>query len=77
VEGEFSKLSIDHRIAKFDHIVSAISASEAFCESLFKRAEHIATTDPMARPTNATFGMLVMAQYNIAKHGGKEVIDCG
>jgi hypothetical protein len=77
VEGEFNKISIDHRIAKVAQIVFAIPASEAICERLFKRAEHIATTDPMARPTNATFGMLVMARYNIAKHGGKEVIDCG
>jgi len=62
-------------IAKAAKIVLATPASEANCERLFKRAKHIGTTDRMARLHDATFEMLVMAQYNIARHGGVEAIE--
>ncbi len=57
-------------IAKAAKIVLATPALEAICERLFKRAKHIGTTDRMARLLYETFDMLVMAQYNIARHGG-------
>ena len=62
-------------IAKAAKIVLATPASEAICERLFKRAKHIGTTDRMARLLDETFEMLVMAQYNIARHGGVETIE--
>ena len=61
-------------IAKVAQIVLATPASEAICELLFKRAKHIGTTDRMARFLNETFELLVMAQYNIARHGGVETL---
>ena len=61
-------------IAKAAQIVLA-TASEAICERLFKRAKHIGTTDRMARLMDETFERLVMAQYNIARHGGVEAIE--
>ena len=62
-------------IAKAAKIVLATPASEAICERLFKRAKHIGTTDRMTRLLDNTFEMLVMAQYNIARHGGVETIE--
>ncbi len=62
-------------IAKAAKIVLATPASEAICERLFKRAKHIGTTDRMARLLDDTFEMLVMAQYNISRHGGVETIE--
>ncbi len=62
-------------IAKAAKIVSATPASNAICERLFKRAKHIGTTDRMARLLDETFEILVMAQYNIARHGGVETIE--
>jgi hypothetical protein len=62
-------------IAKAAKIVLATPASEAICERLFKRAKHIGTTDRMARLLDDTFEMLVMAQYNVARHGGVETIE--
>ncbi len=56
-------------------MVLATPASEAICERLFKRAKHIGTTDRMARMLDESFEMLVMAQYNIARHGGVEAIE--
>jgi hypothetical protein len=61
-------------IAKAAKIVLATPASEAICERLFKRAKHTGTTDRMARLPYETFDMLVMAQYNIARHGGVEAM---
>ncbi len=55
-------------IAKAARIVLATPASEAICQRLFKRAKHIGTTDRIARP-DETFEMLVIAQYNLARHG--------
>ena len=62
-------------IGKVAKIVLATPASEAICERLFKRAKHIGTTDRMARLLDETFEMLVMAQYNIVRHGGVEAIE--
>jgi hypothetical protein len=62
-------------IGKVAKIVLATPASEPICERLFKRAKHIGTTDRMARLLDETFEMLVMAQYNIARHGGVEAIE--
>ena len=62
-------------IAKAAKIVLATPASEAICERLFKRAKHIGTTDRMARLHDETFEMLVMAQYNIVRHGGLAAIE--
>ena len=62
-------------IAKAAKIVFATPASEAGCERLFKQAKHIGTTDRMARLRDDTFEMLVMAQYNIARHGGVETME--
>ena len=62
-------------IAKAAKIILATPASEAICERLFKRAKHIGTTDRMARMLDESFDMLVMAQYNIARHGGVEAIE--
>ena len=59
-------------IAKEAKIVLATPASEAICERLFKRAKHIGTTDRMARLRDE---MLVMAQHNIARHGGVETME--
>ena len=58
--------------AKAAKIVLATPASEAICERLFKRAKHIGTTDRMARLRDE---MLVMAQHNIARHGGVETME--
>jgi hypothetical protein len=62
-------------IAKAAKIVLATPASEAICERLFKRAKHIGTTDRMARLHDNMFEMLVMAQYNISRHGGVEAME--
>ncbi len=64
-------------IAKAANIVLATPASEAICLRLFKRAKHIGTTDQIARPRDETFEMLVIAQYNLARHGtgGLEAIE--
>ena len=62
-------------IGKVAKIVLATPASEAICERLFKRAKHIGTTDRMARLLDETFKMLIVAQYNIVRHGGIEAID--
>ena len=67
-------------IVKTAKTVLATPASEAICKRLFKRAKHIGTTtDRMARLRDETFKskfkMLVMAQYNIARHGGVEAIE--
>ena len=62
-------------IAKAAKIVLATPPSEAICKRLFKRAKHIGTTDRMAQLHDETFEMLVMAQYNIARHGGVEAIE--
>jgi hypothetical protein len=62
-------------IAKAAKIVLATPASEAICERLFKRVNHIGTTDRMARPHDDMFEMLVMAQYNISRHGGVEAME--
>ena len=45
------------------------------CVRLFKWAKHIGTTDRMARLLDETFEMLIVAQYNIVRHGGVEAID--
>ena len=60
-------------IAQAAKIVLAAPVSEAICERLFKRAK--GTTDKMARLLDDTFEMLVMAQYNISRHGGVETIE--
>jgi hypothetical protein len=64
-------------ISKVAKIVLATPASEAICERLFKRAKHIGTTDRMTSLLDETFDvkMLVMAQYNIVRHGGLEAIE--
>ena len=63
-------------IAKAAKIVLAdCPASEAICERLFKRAKHIGTTDRIARLYDNMFEMLVMAQYNISRHGGVEAME--
>ena len=62
-------------IGKVAKIVLATPSSEAICERFFKRAKHIGTTDRMARLLDETFKMLVMAQYNIVRHGGVEAIE--
>ncbi len=49
--------------------------SEAICEHLSKRAKHIGTADRKALLLDESFEMLVMAQYNIARHGGVEAIE--
>ncbi len=74
---EFSTLSFDTTklIDKAAKIVLATPASEAICERLFKQTKHIGTTDRMARLLDETFEMLVMAQYNIAQHGGVEAME--
>ncbi len=62
-------------IAKVAKIVLATPASETICERLFKRAKHIGTTDRMARLLDEKFEMLVMAHYNIVRHGGVEAFE--
>ncbi len=52
-----------------------VLATPAICERLFKRANRIGTTDRMARLLDGSFQMLVMARYNIARHGGLEAIE--
>ena len=64
-------------MAKVAQIVLATPVSEAICERLFKRAKHIRTTDRMARLLDEKFEMLVMAQYNIARHGRVETLEVG
>ena len=51
------------------------SSREAICERHYKRAKHIGTTDRMARLHDKMFEMLVMAQYNISRHGGVEAME--
>jgi hypothetical protein len=55
--------------------VFASPASKAIRERLFERAKHIGRADGMARLMDGTFEMRVMAQYNIARHGGMEAIE--
>jgi hypothetical protein len=62
-------------IAKAAKNVLATPASEAICEHPFKRAKHSGTIDRMARLRYETFEMLVMAQNNLARHGGVEAIE--
>ena len=50
-------------------------ASEAICERLFKQAKHIGTINRKARLRDETFEILVMAQYNLARHGGLEATE--
>ena len=70
MEGEFSTLFFD--AAK---IVLAAPASGAICERIFTRTKHIGTTDRMVRLLDELFEMLIMAQYNVARHGGVEAIE--
>ena len=62
-------------IAKAAKIILATPVSEAICKRLFKRAMHIGTTDQLARLLDASFEMLIMAKYNIARDGGVEATE--
>ncbi len=67
------KFQLKHR-KSLSSLLKQIAAA-AICERLFKRAKHIGTTDRMARLLEETFEMLIMAQYNIVRHGGVEAIE--
>jgi hypothetical protein len=62
-------------IVKAADIFLATPASEAIYERLFKRAKHTAINNRMARLCNEPFEILVIAQYNLARHGGLEAIE--
>jgi hypothetical protein len=70
VEDDCSPLSFESGQDRFSY-----PSVRGYLLASLMRAKHIGTTDRMALLLDETFEMLVMAQYNIVRHGGVDAIE--